>query len=74
MAGFLVTLIIAVTLGGFMVAVLGVLAVAIRREERRHTLAVEAPDRLSRSARRLTGMSRRGVDDEFLRPVGPLAR
>ena len=74
MADFVVTLAIAVFLGGLMVGVLAAVAVAIRREERRHTLAVEAPDRLSRNVRWLTGVSRRGVDDEFLRPVGTLVR
>ena len=74
MAGFLVTLAIAVFLGGLMIGVLAAVAVAIRREERRHTLALEAPDRLSRNARWLTGVTRRGVDDEFIRPVGTLVR
>jgi hypothetical protein len=74
MAEFVVTLAIAVFLGGLMVGVLAAVAVAIRREERHHTLAVEAPDRLSRNARWLTGVTRRGMDDEFIRPVGTLVR
>ncbi len=32
--------------------VIAVLAIAVRREDRHYTLAVEAPDRLSRNARR----------------------
>ena len=72
MAGVVVTIAISVFLGGVLVGVLAVMAVAIRREDRRHTLVGEAPDRLSRNTRRLTGMSRVGMDDEFLQPVGPL--
>lgn len=74
MAGLVVTLAIAVFLGGILIGVLAAVAVAIRREDRRHTLAVDAPDRLSRNTRWLTGISRVGIDDEFLRPVGPLVR
>jgi hypothetical protein len=46
-----------------------VVALAVRREDRRLTLAREAPDRLSRSTRRLNGVGRRDLDDEFLRPI-----
>ena len=52
--------------------VIAVVAIAVRREDRRYTLAVEAPDRLSRNARRLTGVRRRDLDAEFLRPAGQL--
>jgi len=52
--------------------VIVVVAIAVRREDRRYTLAVDAPDRLSRSTRRLTGVGRRDLDAEFLRPVGQL--
>ncbi len=72
MAGAVVTIAIVVFLGGIMIGVLAVMAVAIRREDRRHTLAGEAPDRMSRNTRRLTGITRVGMDDEFLRPAGPL--
>lgn len=74
MAGVVVTIAISVFLGGVMVGVLAVMAVAIRREDRRHTLVGEAPDRLSKNTRRLTGMTRVGMDDGFLRPVGQLVR
>ena len=37
-------------------------------------LAGTAPDRLSWSALRLTGVSRRDLDPEFLRPTGGLIR
>ena len=47
------------------------MAVAIRREDRRHTLAVEAPGRLSGNTRRLTGLARRDLDADFLRPERP---
>ena len=70
MAEAVVILAIAVFLGGIMIGVLAVMAIAIRREDRRHTLVGEAPDRLSRNTRRLTGISRVGMDDEFLQPVG----
>ena len=51
MAGVVVTIAISVFLGGVMVGVLAVMAIAIRREDRRHTLVGEAPDRLSRNTR-----------------------
>jgi hypothetical protein len=74
MAGVVVTVAIAVFLGGVMVGVLAVIAIAVRREDRHYTLAGEAPDRLSRSTRRLTGVGRRNLDAEFLRPTGQFVR
>jgi hypothetical protein len=74
MADAVVAMGVAVFLGGIVTGVIAVIAVAIRREDRRYTLAVEAPDRLSRNARRLTGMARRDLDPEFLRPMGELVR
>jgi hypothetical protein len=74
MAGVVVTIAIAVFLGGIMVGVLAMVAVAVRREDRRYTLAGEAPDRLSRNTRRLTGVGRRNLDAEFFRPAGELVR
>lgn len=71
MAG-VVVVIAAGFLGGIVIGVLAVVAIAVRREDRRYTLAVEAPDRLSRNTRRLTGVSRRDLDPEFLRPVREL--
>ncbi|HZI73325.1 MAG TPA: hypothetical protein VFD73_04755 [Gemmatimonadales bacterium] len=70
MAGF-----VAVVAAALFLAVLvglGVVAVAVRREDRRFTLVGDAPDMLSRSARRLNGVGRRDLDPEFLRPVGEL--
>lgn len=54
--------------------VIAVVAIAVRREDRRCTLAGDAPGRLSRNTRRLTGLGRRDLDAEFLRPVGELVR
>jgi len=68
MAGVLV----AVFLGAILVVVLVAVSVAIRREDRRYTLVGEAPDRLSRSTRRLNGVGRRDLDAEFARPVREL--
>jgi len=58
-----------VFLFGIVLGVIAVVAVAVRREDRRYTLAVEAPDRMSRNTRRLTGLARRDLDAEFLRPA-----
>ena len=69
MAGFVVAATIALFLVGVMVGVTAMVAVAVHREDRRYTLAREAPDRLSSSTRRLNGLGRRDLDDEFLRPA-----
>jgi hypothetical protein len=68
--------VVAVTLfiAGVVIGVIAVVAIAVRREDRRYTLAVDAPDRMSRTTRRLTGVGRRDLDAEFLRPVGQLVR
>jgi len=70
MAGFVVVVAAALFLA--VLVGLGVVAVAVRREDRRFTLVGDAPDVLSRSARRLNGVGRRDLDPEFLRPVGEL--
>jgi hypothetical protein len=72
MGGVVVAVAVAVFLGGVVMGVIAVIAIAVRREDRRYTLAVEAPDRMSRNTRRLTGVRRRDLDTEFLRPVGEL--
>jgi hypothetical protein len=72
MAGVVVVIAVAGFFGGIVTGALAVIAIAVRREDRRYTLAVEAPDRMSRNARWLTGVSRRDLDQEFLRPVGEL--
>jgi hypothetical protein len=65
MASAIVIVTIALFLGGVVIGVIAILALAIRREDRRYSLATEAPDRLSRNARWLTGVGRKGVDAEF---------
>jgi hypothetical protein len=72
MAGVVITVAVAVFLGGIVVGVIAVIAVAVHREDRRYTLASEAPDRLSRNTRRLNGLARRDLDTEFLRPAREL--
>jgi hypothetical protein len=74
MAGVVVVTAVSVFLGGLVMVVITAIAIAVRREDRRYTLAGEAPDRLSRSTRRLTGVGRRDLDPEFLRPAGGLVR
>jgi hypothetical protein len=72
MTGVVAVVAAAVFLGAVVLGVIAAVAIAVRREDRRYTLAGEAPDRLSRNARRLTGVGRRGLDAEFLRPVSEL--
>jgi hypothetical protein len=74
MIGVPVAVAIAVFLSGVMVGVLALVAVAIRREERRFSLVGDAPDRLSRNARRLTGVGRRGGRSQYVQPTGQLVR
>jgi hypothetical protein len=72
MAGVVIVSAVSVFLGGVVMGVIAVIAIAVRREDRRYTLAVEAPDRLSRSTRVLIGVRRRDLDPEYLRPAGEL--
>ena len=55
----------AVLLGGVVTGVIAAVAWAIHREDQRYTLVREAPDHISRSTRRLTGVGRGGLDTEF---------
>src|SRR5580704_14982670 len=71
MAGVVVVA-VAVFIAGVVMGVVAVVAIAVRREDRRYTLAVDAPDRMSKTTRRLTGVGRRDLDAEFLRPVRQL--
>jgi hypothetical protein len=71
-AGAIVAVAIAVFLGGIVVGVIGMVAVAVRREDRSNSLAGAAPDRMSQNTRMLTGMRRRDLDAEFLRPTKEL--
>jgi len=72
MAGVVVIVTIALFLGGMVVGVMAAIALAVRREDRAYTLVGEAPNRMSRSARRLNGVGRRGLDPEFFRPLDEL--
>ena len=54
---------------GIVLGIIAVVAIAVRREDRHHTLAAAAPGRMSRNTRRLTGLACRDLDAEFLRPV-----
>jgi hypothetical protein len=74
MAGVVVASAVSVFFGGLVVGVIAVIAIAVRREDRRYSLAGDAPDRLSRNTRRLIGVGRRDLDAEFLRPAGGLIR
>ncbi len=66
MAGFGIPLIVALFLGGVVTGVITVVALAVRREDRRYSLTGAAPDRMSRSARRLTGLSLRDPNGELI--------
>ena len=63
---------VSVFIAGAVIGVIAVIAIAVRREDRRYTLAVDAPDRMSKTTRRLTGVGRRDLDAEYLRPAGQL--
>jgi hypothetical protein len=63
---------VAVFIAGLVMGVVAVVAIAVHREERRYTLAGDAPDLMSKTTRRLTGVGRRDLDAEFLRPAGQL--
>jgi hypothetical protein len=70
MAGVVIASAVSVFLGGLVMGVIAVIAIAVRREDRRCTLPIDAPDRLSRNTRLLIGIRRRDLDQEFLRPMG----
>jgi hypothetical protein len=72
MAGVVVAVTIALFLSGVVVGVIAVVAVAVRREDRAYTLVDDAPNLMSQSARRLTGLGRRDLDPEFFRPAREL--
>ncbi len=69
MAGVGVSVFIALFLGGVVTGVIVVVALAVRREDRSYSLAGDAPNRMSRSARRLNGFGRRGLGAGVF-PVG----
>ena len=66
MAPDAIAMIIALFLAGVVTGVIVVVALAVRREDRRYSLHDEAPDRLSKGARTLNGVGRRDLDAELL--------
>jgi hypothetical protein len=73
MAGFVAA--VAVALFLVVNVLLALVAIAVRREDRVHTLVGQAPDPLSRGARWLTGVGRRELgpgDIESRRPAHEL--
>ena len=66
MAGVVIAVTIALFLGGVVTGVITVVAVAVRREDRRYSLTRAAPDRMSRSARWLTGVGLRDPNGELI--------
>jgi hypothetical protein len=62
-----IAVIITLFLGGVVTGLTVVVALAVRREDRRFSLPGEAPDRISRSTRRLIGVGRRDLDAELFR-------
>jgi hypothetical protein len=69
MASFEIVVSVTLFLAGVVTGLILVVAWAVRREDRRYTLAVEAPDPVSAVARRMNGLRRRDLDAEFLRPA-----
>lgn len=65
MSGVVVAVTVALFLAGVVTGVIAAVALAIRREDRRYSLAGEAPGLIARSTRRLTGVGCRGIDAEF---------
>jgi hypothetical protein len=65
MAGTIAAVAVALFLAGVVAGVITVVALAVRREDRRYSLPEDAPNLTSRTARRLNGVGRRGLDAEF---------
>src|ERR1017187_6323921 len=72
MAGVVIAVTIALFLGGVVVGIIAVVALAVRREDRAYTLVGDAPNRMSRSARRLNGLGRRDLNPELFRSAREL--
>jgi hypothetical protein len=62
MSDVAVVMAVALIPGGVVTGVIAAVAWATHREDRRYTLVREPPDQISRRARRLTGVGRRGLD------------
>jgi hypothetical protein len=69
MAGVVVAMAVALFLGGVVAGVIAVVAWSVHHEDRRYTLAGDAPNALSRGARRFNGVGRRGLDARYF-PTG----
>ena len=54
-------LILAMFLGGFMLGVVAMIAIAVRKEDRLFSLSATAPGVMARGARRLTGFGAAGT-------------
>ncbi len=67
MAVAAIAIIITLFLSGVVTGLIVLIALAVRREDRRFSLPGEAPDRMSRSARRLIGVGRRDLDAKLFR-------
>jgi hypothetical protein len=65
MAGAIIVVAVALFLAAVVAGVIAVVALAVRREDRWYTLPEDAPNLMSRTARRLTGVRRRGLNAEF---------
>jgi hypothetical protein len=72
MASVVVATVIALFLGGVVIGAIVVVAIAVRREDRAYSLGDDAPGRMSKSARKLTGLGCRDLDPEFLRSAREL--
>jgi hypothetical protein len=69
MAGFDIAVTVAILLGVVVIGLVMVVAWAVRREDRRYTMALEPPDPVSGMARRMNGLRRRDLDAEFFGPA-----
>ena len=58
---------------GIVVGIIAMVAMAVRREDKRHTLTGEPPDAMARGARRLAGVGLRDIyaPGEDQAPPGP---
>jgi hypothetical protein len=72
MAGVVVAVTIALFLAGVVVGVIAVVAVAVRREDRACSLVTDAPNRMSKSARKLNGLGCRDLDADLFRTAREL--
>jgi hypothetical protein len=72
MAGVVIAVTIALFFGGVVIGIIAVVALAVRREDRAYTLVGDAPNRMSRSARRLNGLGCRDLNPELFQSAREL--